>query len=195
MNIARLQNLVLGIVDPDDAKEAIRMLADAKSYGELNEQVTKLKTELKATKKRLEEESEDHIKMENALARARLRAEGERDTALLASAKISEEEYLKRMEMRWNGRDDVPDEALNPMGKMFMKMGKRIKELQAALNEKGKPESQIQAELLADMHRINNQLIWASSDAGVQLTIRNTINDAAIRFKVRNQMQALLEKK
>lgn len=188
MNIERLKILVRGILDIDECMEAMKILSDSKTYSELVEENKKLK-------KQIEDEQNDHAAMENALARARLRAEGERDVALLASDRISEEEFLKRVDARWNGRTDVPDDALNPMGKMLMKMRARIKELEEILTSrpKGKPESQLQAELLADMHVANRQTAITTQ---IQSHVRDLIDNTAIRFKVFNQMQAiLLEKK
>lgn len=187
MNIERLKFLVRGIFDPNEALEAMRILSDAKSYQELVVENAKLKKQLK-------EEQTDHAAMENGLARARLRAEGERDVALLACSRISEEEFLKRVDARWNGREEretIPDDALNPVGKMILKMRSRIKELETYFQEKRKPESQIQAELLADMYRANAR---AAMSASQQLAIREVILDAARRFNVYNQMQVILEK-
>jgi hypothetical protein len=181
VNIERLKNLVRGILDPREAVEAMRILSDSKTYAELQQEVVKLK-------KQLEEEMADHAAMENALARARLRAEGERDVALLASNRISEEEFLKRVDARWYGREDIPDDALNPVGKMLMGMRKKLKEV--------KPESQAQAEILADMHRVNEASKGKTEmDHNLQMAFRIVINNAAHRHKVFNQMNAILEKK
>ena len=199
MNIERLKKLVLGIVDNDDVIEAQKILSDSKSYGDLQLQVATLmnqladaKQESVSLKKQLEEEKHDHAGMENALARARLRAEGERDQAQLAAKVIEEEEFLRRARMRWNGKK-VLDDCLNPLGKMIEGLRQRA---ELAEQKRGKPESQIQAELLADMHRCN--VIRAGSFSDVKMmqdAIRNAINRAAHSWKVFNQMNAILEKK
>ena len=129
MNIDRLRLLVRGIVDHDDCMEAMKMLSDAKSYQELQEENVKLK-------KQLENEMKEHLEMEDHLTHRRLRAEDERDQAYLAARRISEEEFLKHAEERWTAWKENPDpfkapdpyRILNPLGKMMMKMHERIKE-------------------------------------------------------------------
>lgn len=148
-----------------------------------------LKEEIASLKRQLEEEKKDHVEMENALGKARLKAESERDQAQLAGKVIEEEEFLRRARMRWNGKK-IPDDCLNPLGKMLEGLRQRA---ELAEQTKGKPESQIQAELLADMHRSNVLRPGPMSEsARTKHAIRDSINNAAQRFKVYNQMHSLL---
>lgn len=133
---------------------ALRGQCSACTYQQLHAEAEAENNVLRATitslKKQLEDEKYDHAQMENALARARLKAENE---------------------------------------------ARELRQLTTALKSP-KPESQIQAEILADIHRCNVLRSGPMSDASLmQTAVRNAVNAAAQRFNVFNQMQAILEKK